>query len=119
LTAHSEFGEGAKTHIAKWSSDLVTSSLGAWILYVFTRLENIASILDEVGVELVPLTISVLSIAEKLEKPGDYEDKIHLATMVELDMDTIISNDKDFEGITGITQEYFNKVYSHVEISRC
>ncbi len=72
---------------------------------MLTRLKNIVSILDEVGVELVPLTASVLSIAEKLEKPRDYEDKIHLATMVELGMDTIISNDKDFEGIMGIRRK--------------
>ena len=106
LTAHSEFGERANTHIARWSGDLVTSSLGAWILYVFTRLENIASILDEVGVELVSLTASVLSIAEKLEKPGDYEDRIHLATMLELGIDTIISNDRDFDGIAGIKRVF-------------
>ena len=55
---------------------------------------------------LLPLTASVLSIAEKLEKPRDYEDKIHLATMVELGIDTIISNDKDFEGITGIRRVF-------------
>ena len=73
---------------------------------MLTRLKNIVSILDEVGVELVPLTASVLSIAEKLEKPRDYEDKIHLATMVELGIDTIISNDKDFEGITGIRRVF-------------
>jgi predicted nucleic acid-binding protein len=91
---------------ARWSGNLVTSSLSAWILYVLTRLENIASILDEVGVELVPLTASVLSIAEKLEKPRDYEDRLHLATMIELGIDTIISNDKDFDGIAGIKRMF-------------
>jgi predicted nucleic acid-binding protein len=106
LTAHPQFGERTKTHIARWSGNLVTSSLSAWILYVLTRLENIASILDEVGVELVPLTASVLSIAEKLEKPSDYEDRIHLATMLELGIDTIISNDRDFDGIAGIRRVF-------------
>jgi predicted nucleic acid-binding protein len=91
---------------ARWSGNPVTSSLSAWILYALTRLENIASILDEVGVELVPLTASVLSIAEKLEKPRDYEDKIHLATMLELGIDTIISNNKDFDGIAGIKKMF-------------
>jgi len=106
LTAHPEFGERTKTYIARWSGNLVTSSLSAWILYVLTKLENIASILDEVGVELVPLTASVLSIAEKLEKPRDYEDRIHLATMLELGIDTIISNDRDFDGIAGIKRVF-------------
>ena len=106
LTAHPDFGERAKTYIARWSGNLVTSSLSAWILYVLTRLENIVSILDELGVELVPLTASVLSIAEKLEKPRDYEDRIHLATMLELGIDTIISNDRDFDGIAGIKRVF-------------
>jgi hypothetical protein len=38
-------------------------------LYVLTKLEEVASILDEVSVELVPLTASILSMAEKLRKP--------------------------------------------------
>jgi predicted nucleic acid-binding protein len=76
--------------------------LSAWILYVLTRLENITSILDEVGVALVPLTASIMSGAEKLEKPRDFEDRIHVATMLELGIDTIVSNDKDFDGLVGI-----------------
>jgi predicted nucleic acid-binding protein len=76
--------------------------LSAWILYVLTRLENITSILDEVGVALVPLTASIMSRAEKLEKPRDFEDRIHVATMLELGIDTIVSNDRDFDGVVGI-----------------
>jgi predicted nucleic acid-binding protein len=106
LTAHPQFGEQAKSHIASWGSSLVTSSLSAWILYVLTKLEKVASILDEVGVELVPLTASILSRAEKLGEPRDFEDRLHVATMLELGIDTIISNDKDFDGITGIRRVF-------------
>ena len=102
LSAHPQFGERARSYIATWGGNLVTSSLSAWILYVLTRLENITSILDEVGVALVPLTASIMSGAEKLEKPRDFEDRIHVATMLELGIDTIVSNDKDFDGLLGI-----------------
>jgi predicted nucleic acid-binding protein len=102
LSAHPQFGERARSYIATWGGNLVTSSLSAWILYVLTRLENITSILDEVGVTLVPLTASIMSGAEKLEKPRDFEDRIHVATMLELGIDTIVSNDKDFDGLVGI-----------------
>ena len=102
LSAHPQFGERARSYIATWGGNLVTSSLSAWILYVLTRLENITSILDEVGVALVPLTASIMSGAEKLEKPRDFEDRIHVATMLELGIDTIVSNDKDFDGVVGI-----------------
>jgi predicted nucleic acid-binding protein len=102
LSAHPQFGERARSYIATWGGNLVTSSLSAWILYVLTRLENITSILDEVGVALVPLTASIMSGAEKLEKPRDFEDRIHVATMLELGIDTIVSNDKDFDGLVGI-----------------
>jgi predicted nucleic acid-binding protein len=102
LSAHPQFGERARSYIATWGGNLVTSSLSAWILYVLTRLENITSILDEVGVALVPLTASIMSGAEKLEKPRDFEDRIHVATMLELGIDTIVSNDRDFDGLVGI-----------------
>lgn len=102
LSAHPQFGERARSYIATWGGNLVTSSLSAWILYVLTRLENITSILDEVGVALVPITASIMSGAEKLEKPRDFEDRIHVATMLELGIDTIVSNDKDFDGLLGI-----------------
>jgi len=106
LTAHPQFGEQARNHVASWSGSLVTSSLSAWILYVLTKLEEVASILDEVGVELVPLTASILSMAEKLRKPRDFEDRIHVATMLELGIDTIISNDSDFDGAAGIKRVF-------------
>jgi hypothetical protein len=102
LSAHPQFGERARSYIATWGGNLVTSSLSAWLLYVLTGLENITSILDEVGVALVPLTASIMSGAEKLEKPRDFEDSIHVATMLELGIDTIVSNDRDFDGLVGI-----------------
>jgi len=104
LTAHPQFGERARDHIASWGGRLVTSSLSAWLLYVLTGLENVASILEEVGVELAPLTAGILGRAEKLEKPRDFEDRVHAATMMELGVTTIISNDRDFDGLAGITR---------------
>jgi len=102
LTAHPLFGERARGHIASWSGRLITSSLSAWLLYVLTKLENVASILEEVGIELAPLTVEILRRAEKLEKPKDFEDRIHVATMLELGIDAIISNDRDFDDVASI-----------------
>ena len=106
LTAHPQHGERARSHIAAWSGSLVTSSLTAWLLYVLTKLENVASILEEVGVELAPLTASILRRAEKLEEPRDLEDRVHVATMLELGIDTIISNDRDFDSVAGIKRVF-------------
>jgi len=106
LTAHPQFGEQARSYIASWSGSLVTSSLTVWLLYVLTKLENATSILEEVGVELAPLTASILRRAEKLEKPRDLEDRIHVATMLELGIDTILSNDRDFDSVKGIRRVF-------------
>uniref|UniRef100_A0A7C4FF45 PIN domain-containing protein n=1 Tax=Thermofilum pendens TaxID=2269 RepID=A0A7C4FF45_THEPE len=49
-----------------------------------------------------PLTASILRRAERLEEPWDLEDRIHVATMLELGITTIISNDEDFDDVEGI-----------------
>ena len=103
LTAHPQFGEQARSYIASWSA---ASSLTVWLLYVLTKLENATLILEEVGVELAPLTASILRRAEKLEKPRDLEDRIHVATMLELGIDTILSNDRDFDSVKGIRRVF-------------
>lgn len=104
LTAHPQYGERAKAYIEAYSRSLVTSSLTVWLLYVLTRLENPASILEEIGVELAPLSPEILREAERLRQPSDFEDRIHLATAKQLGITVIISNDKDFDGIPGISR---------------
>ena len=99
---HPQLGEHVKNNIVTWSGNLVTSSLSVWLLYVLTKLENIASILEEIGVELASLSASILGRAERLGEPRDFEDHIHASTMLELGISRIISNDKDFDGLVGI-----------------
>lgn len=71
-----------------------------------TKLENVTSILEEVGIELAPLTAEILGRAERLEKPQDFEDRIQVATMLELGISTIISNDSDFDGVVGVKRVF-------------
>ena len=75
----------------------VTSTLTVWLLYVLTELENMAEILEELEIELLPLTVSVLKRAARLAKPRDFEDRIHLATMLEHGIRVILSNDSGFD----------------------
>jgi len=104
LTAHPLFGEKAKSFLSKYSGMLSTSVLTAWLLYVLTGLEDIDQILSELEIELLPLTASILSNARSLEKPRDFEDRIHLETMLKHNIYTIISNDRDFDGLRNITR---------------
>jgi len=53
--------------------------------------------MEEIGVELVPLTVHILFEAERLKKPRELEDRIHLSTMNYLGIKRIISNDRDFD----------------------
>lgn len=102
LTAHPLLGEKSKRYLEEYGGPLVTSSLSAWLLYVLTRLEKVPIILEEIGVELVPLDSAVLREAVRLDKPRDFEDCIHLATARHLEIRTVISNDRDFDNILGI-----------------
>jgi len=97
LTASEEHGEKSKNHIKTYGGKLVTSTLTVWLLHVLTGLENLTSIMEEIGVELIPLTTQVLLEAERLKKPDEFEDRIHLATMNNIGIRRIISNDKDFD----------------------
>jgi len=97
LTAHEEYGPRAKSLLEEYSGLLATSALTAWLLYVLTKVERVDQILAELEIELLPLTSAVLRRASRLEKPRDFEDRIHLATMLEHGIDTILSNDKDFD----------------------
>jgi len=104
LTAHEEFGERAKGLLELYAPGLATSALTVWLLHVLTGLEGIDGILEELGIEILPLTAQVLRRARGLARPRDYEDRIHLATMLENGISTILSNDRDFDGIPGVTR---------------
>ena len=100
LTAHEEFGERSKDLIERYA--LATSALTIWLLYVLTKLENVATILEELEIEILPLTSEIFERARMLKKPKDFEDRIHLATMLEHGIEIILSNDKDFDEIPEI-----------------
>ena len=100
LTAHEEFGERSKDLIERYA--LATSALTIWLLYVLTKLENVATILEELEIEILPLTSEIFERARMLKKPKDFEDRIHLATMLEHSIEIILSNDKDFDEIPKI-----------------
>jgi len=100
LTAHEEYGERSKKLIEMYSPDLVTSALTLWLLHVLTKLENLDEILSELGIELLPLTDRIFRRARLLKRPRDYEDRLHLATMEELGIKKIVSNDRDFDGLS-------------------
>ncbi|RLE94023.1 MAG: VapC toxin family PIN domain ribonuclease [Thermoprotei archaeon] len=104
LTAHPLFGEKAKSLLSKYSGMLSTSVLTVWLLYVLTGLENIDQILSELEIELLPLTANIISAARNLKKPRDFEDRIHLATMLKHNVHVIISNDRDFDDLENITR---------------
>lgn len=46
---------------------------------------------------MLPLDAEVLDKARRLDKPRDFEDRLHLATMQIYRIDTILSNDADFD----------------------
>jgi len=104
LTANEVFGERAKRLLELYTPGLATSALTVWLLHVLTGLEELDAILEEIGVEILPLTARILRRARLLARPRDYEDRIHLATMIENGITIILSNDKDFDGIAGITR---------------
>ncbi|MEZ0320123.1 MAG: type II toxin-antitoxin system VapC family toxin [Pyrobaculum sp.] len=102
FTAHPKFGEGSRELIRRYSGRLVTSSLSAWLLYVLLRDEGVVAALEDIAT-LLELNGEVLRRALSLKKPRDFEDRIHLATMQIYGVDTILSNDEDFDGV-GVTR---------------
>jgi len=46
---------------------------------------------------LLPLDAEILAKALHLEKPREFEDRIHLTTMQSYGIDAILSNDSDFD----------------------
>ena len=102
FTAHPQFGECSRELLRKYFGRLVTSSLSAWLLYVLIRDEKVIPALEEVAT-LLELNSEVLRRALSLKRPKDFEDRIHLATMQIYGIDTILSNDDDFENV-GVTR---------------
>ncbi len=90
LTAHPGFGEKAKRYFEELD-DLCT-------LHALTKLRNIPEILEEIGITILPLTQEVLNFAMGFEKLR-FEDAIHYATMKLNGIDTILSNDSDFDKV--------------------
>ncbi|MEN3016228.1 MAG: type II toxin-antitoxin system VapC family toxin [Candidatus Methanosuratincola petrocarbonis] len=99
LTAHDEFSLKAKQHIEDRSGALATSLFSVWLLHVLTNLENVCEMLEELEVDLLPLTKETFALAKVFDKPRDYEDRVHLSTMLQHGINTVISNDRDFDGI--------------------
>mgnify|MGYP003871795353 FL=1 len=98
FTAHPQFGEGSRELLRKYQGSLATSALSAWLLYVLIRREEVAEALRNIAV-LLPLDAEILARASRLERPREFEDKIHLATMQTYGIDTILSNDSDFDNV--------------------
>lgn len=96
FTAHPEYGEGSRELIKKYVGRLATSALTAWLLYVLTREEGVVEAVGELAA-LLPLDAEVLGRARRLSRPRDFEDRVHLATMQVYGVDTILSNDADFD----------------------
>ena len=97
LTAHPEFGEKAKRYFEELD-DLCTSALTVWILHVLTKLRNVPQIMEEIGITVLPLTKEVLDFAMNFDRL-DFEDAVHYATMKLNGIDTILSNDSDFDRV--------------------
>ncbi|AET33125.1 MULTISPECIES: type II toxin-antitoxin system VapC family toxin [Pyrobaculum] len=96
FTAHPKYGEGSRELIKNYAGRLATSALTAWLLYVLTRNEEVVEAVRDLTT-LLPLDAEVLNRARSLAKPRDFEDRIHLATMQIYGIDTILSNDGDFD----------------------
>lgn len=79
----------------RYRGSLATSVLSAWLLYVLIRREVVVDAVRNLAI-LLPLDAEILAKALHLEKPREFEDRIHLATMQSYGIDTILSNDSDF-----------------------
>jgi len=98
FTAHPQFGEGSRELLKRYQVSLATSALSAWLLYVLIRREEVVDALRNIAV-LLPLDAEILAKALRMEKPREFEDRLHLATMQSYGIDTILSNDSDFDNI--------------------
>ncbi|WP_297550159.1 PIN domain-containing protein [Thermococcus sp.] len=112
LTANEEFGIRAKELIEEYYGRMITSALTVWQLHILLRRKGkgnkkpeLTGILPELGIKIVPLTPEILSEAEKCKRL-DFDDAIHYATMKAHRIDTILSNDRDFDKISEIKRTF-------------
>jgi len=102
LTANKEFGERSRELVERYSGNMITSALTVWQLYILFRRDkrklSLTQILSDIGVKVVPLTEDILKSAENCKKL-DFDDAIHYATMKAHGVETILSNDRDFDRV--------------------
>ncbi len=98
FTAHPRFGAASRELLKKYGGSLATSALSAWLLYVLIRREEVVDAVRIIAI-LLPLDAEILAKALHLEKPRDFEDRIHLATMQSYGIDAILSNHSDFDNV--------------------
>jgi len=82
----------------QYNDQSVTSALTPWLTYVLIRDPRAVETTMQIT-KLLPLTDEVYSMAISLEKPRYLEDRIHYATMRKYGVGTIVSNDRDFDGL--------------------
>ena len=91
-----------------------TSSLTVWLLYVLTKDKNVVKYLEDLEIEILPLTFEILKMASEI-KELDFEDAIHFATMKVYRIKKIISNDKDFDKVCErIFWLFWNKISENI-----
>jgi len=109
LSADPRFGGKAK-EILKQHKDRFTSALTIWILLILNQGNEklIVEAIDAIDISVTPLTIQELRDAVILSGSLslDIEDAIHIATMKRLGINTIASNDKDFDKVPWIKRVF-------------
>lgn len=98
LTAHPQYGRRAKELVVRYGDRLATSALTPWLIYVLVRDARAVEAAMRLA-RLLPLTDEIYATAVSLERPRDFEDRVHYATMKRHRIGTIISNDRDFDGL--------------------
>jgi len=98
LTAHPQYGPRVKRLFQQYIGELATSALTPWLVFVLTKNPKAAEAVLQL-VDILPLTADIYLLALQLEKPRDFEDRLHYATMKKHGIKRIISNDRDFDGL--------------------
>lgn len=118
IQAHPEFGENSRKILEridkseKGKTSLINIAEICWWLEKHNRKdeikEKIKLICSILNLEIIPLTLEDFFIASELVKihPIDFNDCLCLALMRRMDIDTIYSNDNDFDKIEWIGREF-------------
>ena len=109
LTADRLYGDRAKKILRQYRNK-ITSSLTIWILFILNpgNEEKILEAIEALDIRIAPLRIQEIREAITLSNSIglDIEDSIHLATMKELGLNEIASNDKDFDKVPWIKRVF-------------